>query len=190
MTLDRSGRLGVGTEKRGPLRARSRSRHSSKMGNSGGVRRVLVSPDDAESVDFACAYDVDIPPDDERTAEQWARSAWEGASAPLRWFMLIGWRVVLRLRLGPTSSPDHILGWNITTRTDDKVVCQLASSFLSASNTFRRVDGKLVWSTRVEYARAVGRVVWPPISLVHRLLVRVALRRAAHDTRHRGTASR
>jgi hypothetical protein len=148
------------------------------------VRRTAVSDNVAVSgraADFACAYAVDIAPGDERSAEQWAREAWEGAPAPLRWFMVAGWRLVLGLRLGPRSSPDHILGWSITDRSPDETVCQLTSLFLSASNIFRRVDGRLVWSTYVTYDRPIARVIWPPVSLLHRPLVRVALRRAARQ---------
>jgi len=95
--------------------------------------------------------------------------------------MLAGWRLVLRLRLGPQHSPDHILGWRIVDRSPDETVCQLRSGFLNAHNVFRRTDGTLVWSTLVSYEQPLGRVIWPPASLLHRLLVRVALRRAARS---------
>jgi hypothetical protein len=132
-----------------------------------------------DTADFACAYDAHIGPSDNRTAEEWARAAWEGAPAPLRWFMLVGWRVVLGLRLGPRPSPEHILGWRITTRAPDLVVCELESRMLRASNTFERIDERLVWSTFVTYTRPIAHVIWPPVSLLHRPLVRLALRHAA-----------
>jgi hypothetical protein len=149
------------------------------------ARRVRPTPpatgDDVPSrgPDFACGYEIDVAPDDARSPEQWARAAWEGAPALLRWFMLAGWRFVLGFRLGPRPSPDHILGWRIIDRRPDETVCQLRSSFLDACNTFRRVDGRLVWSTFVIYERPIARVIWPPVSLLHRPLVRIALRRAA-----------
>jgi hypothetical protein len=133
-----------------------------------------------QEYDFACAYEVAIRPDDTRSSEQWARAVWEGAPAPLQWFMLFGWRVVLGLRLGPRPSPDHILGWRIVDRGSDETVCQLRSGFLNAHNVFRKVDGAFVWSTLVTYERPVARVIWPPVSLVHRLLVRLTLKRAAN----------
>jgi hypothetical protein len=151
---------------------------------TGRVRPTAVSNDGSVSgrpADFGCAYEVDVAPGDERSAEQWAREAWEGAPAPLRWFMLAGWRLVLGLRLGPRSSRDHILGWGITAQSPDETVCQLSSPFLSASNIFRRVGGRLVWSTYVTYDRPIARVIWPPVSLLHRPLVRIALRRAARQ---------
>lgn len=131
--------------------------------------------------DFACAYGVAVASDDPRSAEQWARAAWEGAPAPLRWFMVAGWRFVLRLRPGPRQSPDHILGWQIVERRADETVCQLSSGFLGAYNTFRQVDGQLVWSTFVTYRQPIARIIWPPASLLHRPLVRLALRRAARQ---------
>jgi hypothetical protein len=148
------------------------------------VRRTAVTNDVAASdqaADFVCAYEVDIASGDERSAELWAREAWEGASAPLQWFMLAGWRFVLGLRLGPRSSSEHILGWSITRRSPDETVCQLRSRFLSASNIFRRVNGRLVWSTHVTYYRPIARVIWLPVSLLHRPIVRIALRRAARQ---------
>jgi hypothetical protein len=133
----------------------------------------------AAQADFVCAFEVAVAPGDARTSEQWARAAWEGAPAAMRWVMLVGWRVVLGFRLGPRPSPDHILGWRIAERRADETICQLSSGLLDASNTFRLVDGRLVWSTVVTYARPAARVIWPPVSLLHRPLVRVALRRAA-----------
>jgi hypothetical protein len=145
------------------------------------VRRAMPTTqfdDAARDADFACAYEIAVAANDRRSPEQWARAAWEGSPAVLRWFMLAGWRLVLGLRLGPRSSPDHILGWRIVERGPDETVCQLNSGFLNAYNTFRSVDGRFIWSTFVRYERPVARLLWPPVSLLHRRLVRVRLRRA------------
>jgi hypothetical protein len=147
-----------------------------------GVHRTVVSKDSVpgdQTADFACAYEVPIADGDTRSTEEWARDAWEGSPAPLRWLMLAGWRFVLGLRLGPRSSSDYILGWRITDRRSDQTICRLESPFLHAVNMFERVDGQLKWSTYVVYDRAVAKVIWPPVSLLHRPLVRIALGRAA-----------
>ncbi|MEY2432102.1 MAG: hypothetical protein QOC92_1827 [Acidimicrobiaceae bacterium] len=141
----------------------------------------------ARDPDFECGYEIAIAPGDNRSSEQWARDAWEGASAPLRWFMLAGWRFVLGLRLGPQRSADHILGWEIVDRRSDETVCHLRSRFVSAYNTFKLADGRLVWSTFVTYERPVARIIWRPVSVLHRPLVRLALRRAGFA---RGDAGR
>jgi len=39
-----------------------------------------------------------------------------------------------------------------------------------------------VWSTFVSYERPIAKAIWPPVSLLHRPLVRIALRRAARGT--------
>jgi hypothetical protein len=96
----------------------------------------------------------------------------------MRWFIVFGWRYVLRLRLGPQHSPDYILGWRIVGRQREETVCQLASPFLNACNTFHLDGGQLVWSTLVFYERPMARMIWPPLSVVHRFLVRVSLRKA------------
>jgi hypothetical protein len=137
------------------------------------------SPVALQEYDFACAYQVAVAPDDNRSSEQWARALWEGAPGVLRWFMLVAWRLVLGLRLGPLHSPDHILGWRIIDRDPDETVCQLRSGFLNAHNTFRKVDGTLVWSTFVDYERPLAWVIWPPASLFHRAIIQILLRRAA-----------
>lgn len=126
---------------------------------------------------FACAYATDVAAGDMRSSEQWARQLWEDAPRGLRWFMTMGWRWVLRLRLGPPHSSDHILGWSLTERRPEQAVCQAQSSFLTAYNTFVRRDDQFVWSTYVFYDRPVARLIWPPVSLLHRPLVRLSLAR-------------
>jgi hypothetical protein len=49
------------------------------------------------------------------SAEGRARSVFEGAPVAMRWFMVVGWRLGLGLRLGPRT-PEHVLGWRITGR--------------------------------------------------------------------------
>lgn len=127
---------------------------------------------------FACAYATDLPPGDGRSSEDWARQVWEGAPAWLRWFMVFGWRAVLRLQLVPAQLPNQILGWRITEQAPDRTVCQSHSSFLSAYNTFISRDGEFVWSTIVFYDRPIARLLWPPASLLHRPIVRLSLARA------------
>ena len=110
-----------------------------------------------------------------RSSEEWARAIWEDGPLALRWFMTLGWRWLLGLRLGPRQSPNHILGWNIAERGPDRTVCQAQSWFLSTYNTFVRRDDQLVWSTYVFYDRPIARLVWPPASLVHLPIVRISL---------------
>jgi hypothetical protein len=88
--------------------------------------------------------------------------------------------LVLGLRLGPRHSPDHILGWRIIDRDLDETVCHLRSGFLNAHNMFHKVDGTFVWSTFVAQELANGSGHLAPVSLFHRLLIPILLRRAVH----------
>ena len=108
---------------------------------------------------------------------------------PVRWFMLAGWRLGLGLRLGSIRSPDHILGWHIAARHSDEILCQAESWFLDAHNAFHIGDGQLVWSTFISYTRPLARVVWPPVAVIHRQLVRRALQRAARPNSNKTSFS-
>jgi hypothetical protein len=43
-----------------------------------------------------------------RSPAQWARAIFEDAPVAMRWFLLLGWRAGLGLRLGPVHSPAHV----------------------------------------------------------------------------------
>src|SRR3954454_20019685 len=107
----------------------------------------------AQRASFPLASAIDVVAGDQRSSEQWARDAWEGSPAPLRWFMLAGWRLFFRLQLRPRRSPSRILCWSIIERRPNETVCSLRSPFLTAYNPFRRENGLLVWSTFVFYDR-------------------------------------
>ena len=124
-----------------------------------------------------------VAADDSRSAEDWARAAWEAAPFLVRWLIIVGWRVVLGLRLGPLHDPDHILGWPIVERDPEDVAVELSSRLLWARNAFSRWDDQLAWSTFVSYDTRLAKFVWLPVSLLHRPLVRYTLRRAASGER-------
>ena len=134
-----------------------------------------------ERSDWCCGLAVEMSADDGRSTEQWARSAWEGAPFGVRWLLVAGWRWVLGLRLVRGRGADSVLGWSIVERLPNETVVEARSRLLTAHNTFRREDGRLIWSTFVRYDRPFGRIVWLPVSLLHRPMVRYALRRAARN---------
>ena len=142
-----------------------------------------TAPIDEDRSDWSCGYAVVVASGDGRSTEQWARAVWEEASAPMRLFLIAGWRLVLGLRLGSRDSADHVLGWKIVHRLPNETAVEAKSRTLTAHNTFRRDDQRLVWSTFVRYDRPAARIIWPPVSLLHRPLVRYSLRRAARRGR-------
>ena len=134
---------------------------------------------DSDSADYADGFAIDTRDPTSPSTEQWARASLEQAPVALRWLIVVGWRFVLRLRLGPRQSPDHILGWKIIRRQPEDTVLELRSKFLTAHLVSRRAETHLSWSTFVRYDRRTAAFVWPPVSLVHRRTVPLALQLAA-----------
>jgi hypothetical protein len=109
------------------------------------------------------------------TAEQWARAMFGNVPGPGELFL---WGVVLGLRLTRGRSPDTVAGWRIGGRGDDWIRLETASPAMTANLVVRASDGEVSLTTRLRYDRAPARLIWPPLSAVHRLLVPRVLRDA------------
>jgi hypothetical protein len=131
------------------------------------------------SPDYEDRFEVAISRMDARTAEQWFRTVFEDAPHPLRWFLLLGWRGVLGLHLGPRPSPDYILGWRIAAKKPEEVRLELHSAFMQAQLTLRLSSSLAVWRTHVLYTHPLARPLWAVAGVIHRRLVPYLLRRAA-----------
>jgi len=110
------------------------------------------------------------------TPERWARAMFGDVPNPGE---VLIWRVVLGLQLARGPSPETVAGWRIGGRGDDWIRLEAASWFLTANLVVRVAGGQVSLATFIHYARPVGRVVWPPLSAVHRWLVPGVLRDAA-----------
>ena len=143
------------------------------------VDAVGSSAFDADRADYTDGFALERGRADAASSERWARASLEDAPLALRWFIIAGWRIVLRLRLGPRPSPDYVLGWKIIGRAPEETVLELRSSFLTAHLVFRLDGQRVIWSTFVQYDRRLAGFVWPPVSLLHRRIVPFALRGAA-----------
>jgi hypothetical protein len=131
------------------------------------------------SPDYRDRFEVAIPRTDSRTAEQWLRAVFEDAPRSVRWFLLLGWRGVLGLQLGPRPSPDHILGWRIASRQSEEVRLELDSALMKAQLTLHLSSSTAVWSTNVSYMRPLARPLWAAVGVIHRRMVPFLLGRAA-----------
>ena len=151
------------------------------------ARRVAVAPAEpligGAHYDYADAFDVDVP-DDGRPAEQLCRAGLERAPLPLRWVIVAAHRHVLRLRLGPLSSPEHILGWRIRTTEPDVVHLEAAGPLLRGVLVARRVEsGRAVLTTFVTFGRPrAARMIWAIVGPLHRRVAPYLLERAAAIT--------
>jgi hypothetical protein len=106
-------------------------------------------------------------------------SFFEDAPRPVHWFLLLGWRRVLGLRLGPRPSPDHILGWRIASRQPEEVRLELHSALMVAQLTLHLASSTAFWSTNVCYTRPLARPLWAAVGMIHRRMVPSLLGRAA-----------
>jgi hypothetical protein len=115
-----------------------------------------------------------------RSAEQWARASFEGAPRAVRWFLLVGWRLVLGLRLGPRRSPDHVLGWTIVRRTREQIILETQSTLLGQVQLVFRVQASRVLAgTLIHFAGHGARAIWSIVGLVHRRTLPYLLTRGA-----------
>jgi hypothetical protein len=127
--------------------------------------------------DYIDAFEVPIS--NTRTPEQWARAVFESAPRPVRWFLLLGWREMLGLRLGPRPSSDHVLGWRITETSPDAVRLELRSSLMTAQLILRVASSTAVLTTHVYYTRRLAHPLWAAVGPIHRQVIPYLLGRAA-----------
>ncbi len=151
------------------------------------ARRVDVAAGvatDGGAADYASSFAVCVPDAGGRSAQEWARAVFEGAPVVLRWFLILGWKVVLRLRLGPPKSPDHVLGWQIAstpqTAEPQTTTLRAASSLVTAHKVLVVDDARVTVTTVVRYERPWARLVWSAIAPVHHRLEPLLLTRAAN----------
>jgi hypothetical protein len=140
------------------------------------IRRLdtLVDPD---YTDLFTAAPIHVTA---KSPEGWARAIFDGAPAALRLLIPVVHRWLLGLRLGPRSSPAHILGWKISDRGEDYVTLEVACWFMTPHLLLKTEDNQISVATLICYDRSAARCIWPPVSIVHRhvgiALLRHALR--------------
>jgi hypothetical protein len=135
---------------------------------------------DGEAVRWDYADAFELTPREQRSAEEWARATLEQGPLGLRLFVGFGWRVLLRLRLGPNNSADHVAGWPIVLRTPQTVVLGVQSGALGRARlTFRTGPSIVSASSNVSFERRGGRAMWSVAGLLHRRILPYLLGHAA-----------
>ncbi len=136
----------------------------------------------SDRYDYADAYEIRVREPDERSAEELSRFALERAPWQARWFIWAVQRLLLGIRLGPRSSPDHILGWRILTSQHDVIQLGAVSPVLGRSLiVIRRINQTCARATIcICFARPVpARVLWAIAGPGHRRIVPYLMERAA-----------
>jgi hypothetical protein len=139
--------------------------------------------------DYADVFEVPILRGDARTAEQALRDAL--GEKPGAGGTLVFWihRHVLRFRLGPYSSPEYVIGWQIMRSDHDEIVLATGGPLMRGQLTLRRPDGRrAILATRLHYCHKIaGRTVWAMVGPLHRavaprLVERTSLKAARATT--------
>ncbi|WP_336028861.1 DUF2867 domain-containing protein [Geodermatophilus sp. FMUSA9-8] len=118
----------------------------------------------------------------EAGAEEWARALFGDVPSPAE---VLIWRVLLGFRLDPRRSPDTVAGWRVGERAPDRIRLETASASLSAEMVVRTAGRRVTWTTSLRYDRPWGRLLWPPLSAVHRRLVPRVLAAAERELARR-----
>jgi Protein of unknown function (DUF2867) len=133
------------------------------------------------AADYTDIFEATIPLGDSRTAEQMFRDALGDQPDAGGGIVLWIHRHVLRFRLGPPSSPDHLIGWPIVHSDPDEIVLTTSGPLMRGELTLRRLGGRrATLTTRVHYRRKIAaRAVWCAVGPLHRVVAPRLIERAA-----------
>lgn len=124
------------------------------------IRALDVLPSDYVDVFTGAASKASLTP-----AEQWARAALDAAS-PLGRFL--AWRALLGLRLESGTSAEHVAGWRIAEQTHSWIRLEASSAFMTANIVFQIDEDQVSFATLIRYDSPVARLIWTPVSAIHR----------------------
>jgi hypothetical protein len=140
--------------------------------------------------DYADVFEVPILHGDLRTGEQAFRDALGDKPGALGSLVVWIHRHVLRFRLGPYSSPEYVIGWQIIRSDHDEIVLATDGPLMRGQLTLRRQDGRrAILTTRLHFRHKIAaRTVWAMVgpllrALAPRLMERSARAAAAHPRR-------
>lgn len=129
--------------------------------------------------DYADLFTIDGPESGTRSARQLAERALEHAAWPVRSAIWFAHRHLLRFRLGPRSSPDHVLGWTVVADEPDMIELEAESTLLRAVVVMRRVEATWTFTTQLFYARrAQAPALWTVVGPLHRRIAPYLLKGA------------
>jgi hypothetical protein len=126
------------------------------------------------------------------SAERWTRATWEGTPTIVRWFLILGWRFVLALRLITGRSPTNVLGWRIIDDSPDTVTLRARSALITGHNIVIVQESTVLWTTLVHYQHPIARPIWRLAEPVHRIVLPYTLthaRKVRQRERHREAQS-
>ncbi|HTA06848.1 MAG TPA: hypothetical protein VK774_10825, partial [Solirubrobacteraceae bacterium] len=139
--------------------------------------RSLGALADADYEDIVTASAHGLP---SRTPDEWVQAGFKGVPRGVLVLTPFVQRVFLGLRLKLRPAPDRLLGWQIADRGENWLRIEAESWFLTGHVVMHADDERLSFASFIRYDRWLGKIVWPPVSLIHRqvalTLVRSAMR--------------
>jgi hypothetical protein len=130
--------------------------------------------------DYTDVFEVSLPQGDSRTAEQAFRDGLGDNPGARGSLVLWIHRHVLRFRLAPYSSPDHIIGWSVVRSDHDEIVLTARGPLMRGQLALRCRDGRAILTTRLHFFhKFVARVVWAIVGPLHRAVAPRMMERSA-----------
>jgi hypothetical protein len=109
------------------------------------------------------------------TPEEWARAMFGNVPSATELFI---WRGLLGFRVRRERSPDLVAGWPITSRSTTSIRLETASWFVAGNLVVHVAEGRVSLGTFLRYDRGLARLVWTPLSALHRRVAPGLLRAA------------
>jgi hypothetical protein len=129
--------------------------------------------------DYSDTFEVPLTPGDDRSAKELFLAGVESIPAWVGIVVLIAHRYVLRLRLSPIDTPDHLMGWKIVHADHDSIRLGAAGPLIDGVLVARRTRSAAALETSVTYRRpVVARLAWAAVGRVHRSVGPYLMRRA------------
>ena len=127
---------------------------------------------DDNTADYVDTFEVPLLDGDMRTAEQAFRDGLGRKPGVGARVVLWIHRHILRFRLGPFTSPEHVIGWTVVRSDPDEFVLAADGPLMRGRLTLRREDGsRAVLATRLQYRHQIAaRAVWLVIGPLHRIV--------------------
>lgn len=113
----------------------------------------------------------------------WARACFDGASVPMRYFLVVGWAVRL-LEGSPRSDAQHIVGWPIVAQSPHTVLQRRSRLGILTTLIFTSDGDMVTFSSAMTFSTPVARIVWAGVAPIHRWAVRSVLTHAAKTVGH------
>lgn len=127
------------------------------------------------NISYADQFAISEAHDSDNTPEQWGRAIFGDVPNLTQRFL---WGCLLCLRLQEGPSPNTVAGWRIGSRSSNWIRLENKSWFLSVNLLVEKSDRKVSLTTFIHYEQWLGRVWWPPLAFLHRLVVPLILRKA------------